>query len=153
MKLCCASAVGQHLELEEVVNLAKEVGGDHHGFMAIQAPINLKMHEAYTLKWQRVVNKTATEAAAHAAKVAAEAAEKAAQAAAAAAAAAALAAAEEAGTPLPAPSPPAPSPPTPPPTPIIVVHDHVSLAEAAVNLGVQLFASAPLMQVSLLVGV
>lgn len=116
--------------------------------MAIQAPINLKMSEAYTQKWQRVVNKTATEAAETAARVAAEAAEKAAKAAAAAAAAAALAEAEEAGQPLPQPAPPPPNPPPAPPLPHIVVHDHVSLADAAVELGVQLFASAPLMEVN-----
>lgn len=152
--LCCAVSCLQHLELEEVVSLAKEVGGPQHGFMAIQAPINLKMNEAYTQKWQRVVNKTATDAAAKAAQTAAEAAAKATAAAAAAAKAAAEAEAEEAaaaGTPLPqARSPPPPAPPPPPPLAPIVVHNKVSLADAAVDLGVQLFASAPLMEVRLL---
>jgi hypothetical protein len=137
----------QHLELEEVVNLAKEVGGAHHGFLAIQTPINLKMNEAYTQKWQRVINKTATAAAEKAAKEAADAAAKAAAAAAAAAKAAAEAAAEEAGTPLPDGSPPPPSSPPPPPLAHIVVHNKVSLADAAVDLGIQLFGSAPLNEV------
>jgi hypothetical protein len=137
----------QHLELEEVVNIAKEVGGPHHGFLAIQTPINLKMNEAYTQKWQRVINKTATAAAEKAAKEAADAAAKAAAAAAAAAKAAAEAAAEDAGTPLPDGSPPPPLSPPPPPLAHIVVHNKVSLADAAVDLGIQLFGSAPLNEV------
>jgi hypothetical protein len=140
----------QHLELDEVVSLAKEVGGEQHGFMAIQAPINLKMNEAYTQPWQRVVNKTATDVALKAAWEAAEAADKAAKAATAAAKAAAEAAAEEAaasGNPLPASSSPPPSPPPPPPVTPVVVHNKVSLVDAVVDLGIQLFASAPLMEV------
>lgn len=144
---CCDVLGLQHLELEEVVNLAREVGGAHHGFLAIQTPINLKMNEAYTQKWQRVINKTATAAAEKAAKAAADAAAKAAAAAAAAARAAAKAAAEEAGTPLVDGSPPPPSTPPPPPLAHIVVHNKVSLADAAVDLGIQLFGSAPLNEV------
>lgn len=44
----------QHLDLEEIINVAKEVGGEEHRFKVIQLPYNLGMHEAFSLKNQRV---------------------------------------------------------------------------------------------------
>jgi aryl-alcohol dehydrogenase-like predicted oxidoreductase len=42
----------QHLDLYEIYNIAKEVGGENHHFRFIQLPYNLAMTEAYTLKNQ-----------------------------------------------------------------------------------------------------
>jgi aryl-alcohol dehydrogenase-like predicted oxidoreductase len=42
----------QHLNLFEIYNIAKEVGGEKHHFRFIQLPYNLSMTEAYTLKNQ-----------------------------------------------------------------------------------------------------
>ena len=44
----------QHLDLIEILNLAEEVGGKEHRFKVIQLPYNLGMHEAFSLKNQRV---------------------------------------------------------------------------------------------------
>eukprot|EP00882_Tetradesmus_deserticola_P015181 GHRQ01016165.1.p1 GENE.GHRQ01016165.1~~GHRQ01016165.1.p1 ORF type:complete len:313 (+),score=148.62 GHRQ01016165.1:722-1660(+) len=140
-----------HLSLGEVVRLAREVGGQQHGFLAVQLPVNAKMTEAFTQPWQQVVNTTATDAARRAAAAAA---------AAAVAAEAALrlkepedvnpekiSAAMDAGVALP--PPPPPSPPPPPPA---VISDNVTLLEAAKRLGVAVFASGPLMEGQLLQG-
>eukprot|EP00879_Flechtneria_rotunda_P016525 GHRR01017294.1.p1 GENE.GHRR01017294.1~~GHRR01017294.1.p1 ORF type:complete len:503 (+),score=147.23 GHRR01017294.1:667-2175(+) len=154
-----------HLNLEEVVNLAKQVGGEQHGFMAIQLPINIKMTEAFSHSWQLVENKTASDAATLAAAVAA-------------AARAALAGAAAATLPLPtedtlqADSSVSSSTTTQPdasqtasssstdtagavlqpvttsqPSPPTVIYDSVALMEAAKRLGVHVFASGPLMEV------
>jgi hypothetical protein len=138
----------QHLSLEEVVQLARNVGGRYHGFLAVQLPINAKMTEAITQPWQQIVNVPATDAARRAA-----------------AAAAAAAAAEEAARRLKEPEDvdpekisaamdqgvalPPPPPPSPPPPPLPDVYDNVTLLEAAQRLGVAVFASGPLMEVSL----
>jgi aryl-alcohol dehydrogenase-like predicted oxidoreductase len=45
-----------HLSLEEIVGIAREVGGAGHHFKVIQAPYNLAMTEAYTRATQRVGN-------------------------------------------------------------------------------------------------
>jgi hypothetical protein len=136
----------QHLSLEEVVNLAHEVGGKHHGFLAVQLPVNAKLTEAFKQPWQLVLNQTATDAvrkaaaAAAAAKAAAEAAlrlkepedvdpER-------------ISAAMDQGIALPPPPPPSPPPPPPP-----AIYDNVTLIEAAKRLGVAVFASGPLMEV------
>lgn len=154
--LCCwpllymygiAAALLQHLSLEEVVQLAREVGGKQHGFLAVQLPVNARMTEAFAQPWQQIINPAATDAARRAAEAAA---------AAAAAAEAALrlkepedvdpekiSAAMDRGVALP--PPPPPSPPPPPPA---VVYDNVTLLEAAKRLGVAVFASGPLMEVS-----
>jgi aryl-alcohol dehydrogenase-like predicted oxidoreductase len=44
----------EYLSLEEVVNLAKKVGGKQHGFRFIQLPYNLAYSEALLLKGQNV---------------------------------------------------------------------------------------------------
>lgn len=43
-----------HLSLEELITIAKEVGGDEHHFRVIQVPINLAMTEAVRLPTQSV---------------------------------------------------------------------------------------------------
>jgi predicted aldo/keto reductase-like oxidoreductase len=43
-----------HLSLEEIVNIAKEVGGENHHFKVIQLPFNLAMPEALISKNQRI---------------------------------------------------------------------------------------------------
>jgi aryl-alcohol dehydrogenase-like predicted oxidoreductase len=55
-----------HLELEELVGLAREAGGKDHHFRAVQMPINLAMPEAIRIPTQTVRGKTlpAAEAAA-----------------------------------------------------------------------------------------
>lgn len=46
----------EYLSLEEMVKIAKEVGGKDHGFRFIQLPYNLAFREAYLLKNQSVGN-------------------------------------------------------------------------------------------------
>ncbi len=46
----------EYLNLEDVVQIAEEVGGKNHGFKFVQLPINLLMNEAFTKKWQIVNN-------------------------------------------------------------------------------------------------
>jgi aryl-alcohol dehydrogenase-like predicted oxidoreductase len=43
-----------HLDLEELVSLAREVGGAHHHFKVIQLPVNLAMTEAVRTPTQQV---------------------------------------------------------------------------------------------------
>jgi len=43
-----------HLDLEELVSLAREVGGAHHHFKVIQLPVNLAMTEAVRIPTQKV---------------------------------------------------------------------------------------------------
>ncbi|MHA2363175.1 MAG: aldo/keto reductase [Candidatus Hodarchaeales archaeon] len=47
----------EFLSLEDVVNLAEEVGGINHGFRFVQIPINLGMTEAFFNTWQQVQGK------------------------------------------------------------------------------------------------
>ncbi len=47
----------QYLSLTDVLELAKEVGGDQHGFKFLQLPYNLGMHEAFSLKNQTINGK------------------------------------------------------------------------------------------------
>ena len=44
----------QHMSLQDVVDVAVELGGDNHGFKAVQLPINLYMREAWEQPWQLV---------------------------------------------------------------------------------------------------
>ena len=44
----------EHLPLEDLVNLAKEIGGDDHGLKVVQLPFNIAMLEAWALKNQSV---------------------------------------------------------------------------------------------------
>lgn len=45
---------GIYLSMQEIGELAKEVGGETNGLRFIQFPMSLIMHEAYTMKWQKV---------------------------------------------------------------------------------------------------
>lgn len=45
-------ATDSHLSLKDVVDLAEKIGGEDHGFSAIQLPINTHMREAWEQKWQ-----------------------------------------------------------------------------------------------------
>ena len=45
---------GNHLNLESLVKVAREVGGEQHHFVAVQLPINLAMPEAIRLRNQTV---------------------------------------------------------------------------------------------------
>ncbi len=47
----------QYLNLKEIFDIAKEVGGENHHFRFIQLPYNLAMLEAYTLKNQSIDGK------------------------------------------------------------------------------------------------
>jgi aryl-alcohol dehydrogenase-like predicted oxidoreductase len=47
-----------HLSIEEIVNIAKEVGGENHHFKVIQLPYNLAMPEALISKNQRIEKQT-----------------------------------------------------------------------------------------------
>ncbi|KAI5055848.1 hypothetical protein GOP47_0029369 [Adiantum capillus-veneris] len=49
-----------HLSLEDLVNAAKDVGGDSHHFKIIQLPFNLKLQEAARDATQRVNNRPMT---------------------------------------------------------------------------------------------
>jgi len=42
-----------YLKIQEVVELAKKVGGQNHNFKYIQLPVNLAMPEAFAEKWQQ----------------------------------------------------------------------------------------------------
>jgi aryl-alcohol dehydrogenase-like predicted oxidoreductase len=46
---------GIYLSLQEVCQLAKEIGGETNGFRFVQIPMNLIMHEPFTMEWQKVV--------------------------------------------------------------------------------------------------
>jgi aryl-alcohol dehydrogenase-like predicted oxidoreductase len=53
---CFRSKRGEadHLDLEDVVEVARGVGGDGHGFKFVQLPFNVAMNEALTQKNQRI---------------------------------------------------------------------------------------------------
>ena len=48
----------QYLSLEDIVEMAKEIGGDNHGFKFIQLPFNMSYDQALLAKNQTVENKT-----------------------------------------------------------------------------------------------
>jgi predicted aldo/keto reductase-like oxidoreductase len=47
----------EHLSLEEIVAIAREVGGSRHGFRAVQLPLNLAMTEALTARTQGLASR------------------------------------------------------------------------------------------------
>ena len=47
----------QYLSLEDVVEMAKKIGGDNHGFKFIQLPFNMNFDQALLSKNQTVQNK------------------------------------------------------------------------------------------------
>ncbi len=48
----------QYLSLEDIVEMAKEIGGDNHGFKFIQLPFNMNYDQALLAKNQIVENKS-----------------------------------------------------------------------------------------------
>jgi len=49
-----------YLSLERVVNIAKEIGGEDHGFKFVQTPINYLYHQAVSLRNQNISNEKYT---------------------------------------------------------------------------------------------
>jgi len=49
-----------YLSLEDVVRVAVEAGGKHHGFRFVQLPINAQMPEAWVEPWQSVAGSNCT---------------------------------------------------------------------------------------------
>ena len=54
--LRAAPGARHHLSLADLVALAREVGGEHHHFRALQLPVNLAMTEAIRLPTQRLAD-------------------------------------------------------------------------------------------------
>jgi aryl-alcohol dehydrogenase-like predicted oxidoreductase len=50
----------EHVNLDDVVDVAKEVGGVEHGFRFVQLPFNVAMNEALTQKNQRIADEPLT---------------------------------------------------------------------------------------------
>jgi aryl-alcohol dehydrogenase-like predicted oxidoreductase len=50
----------EHLNLDDVVDAAREVGGEGHGFRFLQLPFNVAMSEALTQKSQRIADEPLT---------------------------------------------------------------------------------------------
>ncbi len=50
----------EHVNLDDVVDVAKDVGGEGHGFRFVQLPFNVAMSEALTLKNQRIADEPLT---------------------------------------------------------------------------------------------
>lgn len=50
----------EHLNLDDVVDVAKEVGGEDHGFKFVQLPFNTAMSEALTQRNQRIADEPLT---------------------------------------------------------------------------------------------
>lgn len=50
----------EHLNLDDVVDAAKNVGGEEHGFRFVQLPFNLAMNEALTERNQRIADEPLT---------------------------------------------------------------------------------------------
>ena len=50
----------QHLSLEDVVQIAKNIGGENHGFKFIQLPYNMNYDQALLGKNQKIQNKPAS---------------------------------------------------------------------------------------------
>jgi aryl-alcohol dehydrogenase-like predicted oxidoreductase len=50
----------EHLNLDDVVDVARAVGGEEHGFKFVQLPFNVAMNEALTLKNQRIADEPLT---------------------------------------------------------------------------------------------
>ena len=52
----CSAADKLYTNLEDIVNLAKDVGGPNHGFRYVQLPVNAIMREAAQEKWHTIVD-------------------------------------------------------------------------------------------------
>jgi len=50
----------EHVNLDDVVDVAREVGGETHGFRFVQLPFNIAMSEALTEKNQRIADEPLT---------------------------------------------------------------------------------------------
>ncbi len=50
----------EHVNLDDVVDVAREVGGEEHGFRFVQLPFNVAMNEALTQKSQRIADEPLT---------------------------------------------------------------------------------------------
>ena len=50
----------EHVNLDDVVDAAREVGGEDHGFRFVQLPFNVAMNEALTAKNQRIADEPLT---------------------------------------------------------------------------------------------
>ena len=50
----------EHVNLEDVVEVARGVGGEGHGFRFVQLPFNVAMNEALTQKNQRIADEPLT---------------------------------------------------------------------------------------------
>jgi aryl-alcohol dehydrogenase-like predicted oxidoreductase len=50
----------EHANLDDVVDVAREVGGEEHGFRFVQLPFNVAMNEALTQKNQRIADEPLT---------------------------------------------------------------------------------------------
>jgi aryl-alcohol dehydrogenase-like predicted oxidoreductase len=51
---------GEHVNLDDVVDVAKGVGGEEHGFRFVQLPFNVAMNEALTQRNQRIADEPLT---------------------------------------------------------------------------------------------
>ncbi len=51
---------GEHVNLDDVVDVAKSVGGEEHGFRFVQLPFNVAMSEAFAQRNQRVADEPLT---------------------------------------------------------------------------------------------
>ncbi len=54
------SGEAEHVNLDDVVDVAKGVGGEDHGFRFVQLPFNVAMSEALTQKSQRIADERLT---------------------------------------------------------------------------------------------
>lgn len=57
--LRAAAGAREHLALEEIAAIARDVGGSRHGFRAVQLPLNLAMTEALTARNQTLASRGA----------------------------------------------------------------------------------------------
>jgi len=59
---CFRATIGdlEHLNLDDVVDAARNVGGEEHGFRFIQLPFSVAMTEALTLRNQRIADERVT---------------------------------------------------------------------------------------------
>ena len=60
LSLRVKSGEAEHVNLEDVVGVAKEVGGEEHGFRFVQLPLNVAMNEALTQKSQLIAGQPLT---------------------------------------------------------------------------------------------
>lgn len=48
----------EFLNLQDVVSVAEEIAGNHHGFKFVQLPLNLQMNESLVQNWQKINKKS-----------------------------------------------------------------------------------------------